>query len=132
MTMRHIFLLAAMAATTLGTADLALAKDRPDGPPPECRQNDRTCPPPPERRDRDDRQDEGRRRDDHRSRHARQDLAAPPRPGDSARDGRAFRPSRDSRLAPAPRGQENRVLDDHVVRVDSRTGRILAVVGTTR
>ena len=42
--MRRFFMLTAIAATALATGQAAMADNRPDGPRPECRQNDRDCP----------------------------------------------------------------------------------------
>ncbi|MBE3640477.1 hypothetical protein [Mangrovicoccus algicola] len=52
-----------------------------------------------------------------------------PKPGDSARGGRPVTPGPDGRLQAPPKGQEYRVIDDRVVRVDSQTLKVLAVVG---
>jgi hypothetical protein len=59
---------------------------------------------------------------------AAQDHPAP-RLGQTARNARPFQEARKSRLKTLPRGQEYRVVNDHIVRVDSKTLQILAVVG---
>lgn len=52
-----------------------------------------------------------------------------PRIGDSGRHGQRFERHANSRFAAPPRGQEYRVVDGNLVRVDSKTLRIVAVVG---
>lgn len=52
-----------------------------------------------------------------------------PRIGDNARRGQRFERTTNSRFAAPPRGQEYRVVDGTLVRVDSKTLQIVAVVG---
>lgn len=52
-----------------------------------------------------------------------------PQVGHSARGGQRFQQARTSRLPRPPYGQEYRVIDNTVVRVDSRTLQIVAIVG---
>ncbi|WP_172327255.1 hypothetical protein [Mangrovicoccus sp. HB161399] len=54
---------------------------------------------------------------------------AAPHVGDSAKAGRQVQPPAHGQLKAPPKGQEYRVIDDQVVRVDSSTLKILAVVG---
>ncbi len=140
--MRRFLMLTAMAVTTLA-GQAAMANDRPEGPPPECRQHDRKCPEQPKRQ----KPGHDRGKGDRPAAEARRDAQHPPGPaarrddrresparkiarvGDSARDARPFRPGRDSRVAPAPRGQEYRVIGDRLVLVDPSSQRILSVVG---
>ncbi|UFM67444.1 DUF1236 domain-containing protein (plasmid) [Paracoccus sp. MA] len=114
---------------------MAMAETRPDGPPPECRQNDRKCPAPPSK-------DAPRKAK--RSEHKPRPAEAPPRNakgkhapegrkalrvGDSIRDGRPFQRAANSRFAAPPRGQEYRVVHDQVVLVDQKTKRIVQILG---
>lgn len=52
-----------------------------------------------------------------------------PHVGERARGGQPFHQAENSRLPRPPRGQEYRVINDHVVRIDSKTLEIIAVVG---
>lgn len=52
-----------------------------------------------------------------------------PRVGQSGRNGRAFQQAQNSRFSPPPRGQEYRVVNDHLVLVDRDTLKIAAVLG---
>ena len=45
------------------------------------------------------------------------------------RGARMYHPPHDTRLRPLPRGQEYRVHDGHLMLVDSRTAKIIAVIG---
>lgn len=57
------------------------------------------------------------------------DSHQPPRIGDSARGGRPFVQAQNSRLPRPASGQEYRVVDDRLVRVDSDTLKIVAIIG---
>ncbi|ABL71512.1 hypothetical protein [Paracoccus denitrificans] len=152
--MRRFFMITAIAATTLGSSQMAMAETRPDGPPPECRQNDRKCPAPPSKDARkkgerskgehrpppsaEARRDghKPRQAPDHRPGEGREAKGKPPadgrqalRVGDSGRDGRAFQRAGNSRYAPAPRGQEYRVIRDQLVLVDQKSKRIVSILG---
>lgn len=139
--MRPVLILSALVVAGLAASQPALAQPQPDRPAPECRQDHRKCPEPPEKHRKappEARRDDGPRRvppaemrrearpDKHHDR--RHDL----RVGDSAREGRPFRPSRDSHLRPAPHGQEYRVIGDQVVLVDKKHHRIVSVIGPLR
>lgn len=52
-----------------------------------------------------------------------------PRIGHSARGGQPFQRAPDSRFNAPPRGQEYRVVNDHLVLVDSRTLKIVSIIG---
>lgn len=147
-----------MAATVFGSAELAQAQQKGDAPPPECRQGDRNCPPAPKRDKRhrqqrpqdasgfddarrgDDRRGEPRPGDDRRGpppeqlpRDARGEplpemRGAPPREDHAGRDPRQQH-AQGRRLAPPPKGQEYRVIDDKLVLVDKKSRRILSVIG---
>lgn len=65
----------------------------------------------------------GRSQQAHASQHRK------PGVGDSARSAQKFQQAQRSRLSTPPRGQEYRVKDNYVVRVDSSTLKVLAVVG---
>lgn len=52
-----------------------------------------------------------------------------PRIGDSGRGGQGFQRASNSRFKAPPRGQEYRVVNEHLVLVDSRTLKIVTVVG---
>lgn len=67
----------------------------------------------------------------HKAKPGKSHQAAPqaPKVGTSARNGRPFHQARNSRLKHPPQGQEYRVINDHIVRVDSKTMQIIAVVG---
>lgn len=58
----------------------------------------------------------------------RRDTPAP-RIGESGRSGQHFQRAQNSRFNTAPRGQEYRVVNDHLVLVHSRTLAIVSVVG---
>lgn len=147
--MRRFFMLTAIAATALATGQAAMADNRPDGPRPECRQNDRDCPPPPPKdAPRKAKRNEGKappppaevNRGEHKPRPAEApprnartkhtpDGRKPLRVGDSIRDGRPFQRASTSRFAPPPPGQEYRVVHDQVVLVDKKTKRIVQILG---
>lgn len=134
--MNRFLMIAAVAATALGGGQMALADSRPT--PPECRQNDRKCPEPrpaeTKRKDGDRREQprDAHRNGNHRPdqpRDARRAEHRAPRPGDNGRDARPFVRAENSRFAPAPRGQEYRVIRDQLVLVDQKTKRIVSVLG---
>ncbi len=52
-----------------------------------------------------------------------------PRVGQSARSGRSFHQAANSRFPRAPRGQEYRAVNGHLVLVDSNSLQILAIMG---
>ncbi len=52
-----------------------------------------------------------------------------PHIGDRARNAKPFRQAQNSRLPRLPRWQEYRVVDNHLVRIDSDTLKIVAVIG---
>ncbi|AMY67367.1 hypothetical protein [Frigidibacter mobilis] len=54
---------------------------------------------------------------------------AAPQAGDSGKGGRPYQRARDSRFREPPRGQEYRVVNDHLVLVDSRTSKVVTVLG---
>lgn len=152
--MRRILMMTAIAVTALGSGQMAMAETRPDGPPPECRQDDRKCPAPPARDARKgakpargDRPEppphearrgepKSRKAPDHGPEEPRQAKGKPPadgrralRLGDSGREGRPFQRSGNSRYEPAPRGQEYRVIRDQLVLVDQKSKRIVSILG---
>lgn len=152
--MRRFLMMTAIAVTAIGGSQMTRAETRPDGPPPECRRDDRKCPAPPAKdAGKKDERPKGERRappaqearrdghkppqaPDHRPGEAREAKGKPPtegrkalRLGDSARDGRAFQRAGNSRYAPAPRGQEYRVVRDQLVLVDQKTKRIVSILG---
>lgn len=127
-----------LAATLLAllTAPVAVqAQTVKAGAPPECRQQDRKCPPPgqqpgPDRKARghDGAHDGGRDAGRGDRREVRRDHPPAPRVGADGRAGRHWTPPRDSRLPPAPRGREYRVIGDHLVLVDRQSQRVVSVV----
>ncbi len=147
--MRRFFMMTAIAATALGSGQMAMAETRPDGPPPECRQNDRKCPAPPSKdaprkAKRSERKAPPPPAEVKRGEHKPRPAEAPPRNakgkhapdgrkalrvGDSIRDGRPFQRAANSRFAAPPRGQEYRVVHDQVVLVDQKTKRIAQILG---
>ena len=54
---------------------------------------------------------------------------APPAVGARVPHGKPFQQAKGSRFKAPPRGQEYRVVDDHLVRIDSKTLKVVAVVG---
>lgn len=56
-------------------------------------------------------------------------IARAPKAGDSGRDGKPFLRGSDSRFKAPPHGQEYRVVDDRLVLVDSKTLKIVTVLG---
>lgn len=52
-----------------------------------------------------------------------------PRPGENARSGRPFQRADNSRFNAPPRGQEYRVVNEHLVLVDSDTLKVVTVLG---
>lgn len=62
-------------------------------------------------------------------RHAKPQPVYNIRPGHSAARGRPFHRGKNSRFHAPPRGQEYRVVNDHLVLADSRTLQIVAVLG---
>lgn len=117
-------LLALLTAPVAVQAQRLHTGQRPDAPPPECRQQDRPCPPPRA-------QDKPGPRDD-RKKHRHAAPPAAPHPGEDARAGRVWTPPQGSRMARAPRGQEYRVIGDHLVLLDSHSRRIVSVVAPVR
>lgn len=124
--MRRLLMMGAMAALVL-SAQGALAESRPEGQPPACRQQDRKCPAPPPQ----DKQAKPEHRREVRN-ETRRDGPPAPHVGEDARAGRPWTPPRDSRMAKAPRGQEYRVIADHLVLVDKKSHRIVSVVAPVR
>ncbi|TRW99375.1 hypothetical protein FNJ84_01490 [Paracoccus sp. M683] len=55
--------------------------------------------------------------------------ASAPRVGDSGRSGQPIERARNSRFDAPPRGQEYRVVDEHLVLVDSNSKQIVTVLG---
>ncbi|MDS9469377.1 hypothetical protein RGQ15_17580 [Paracoccus sp. MBLB3053] len=142
--MRRFLMMTAIAATTLGSAQLAQAEARPDGPPPVCRQDQKDCPKPQkaeQKKHRDDRA--GRPGDDRRGpppemRAGRQEPRRDDQPGmaprhlrvgDNGAAGTPFKPGKDMRLKEAPRGKEYRVIDDRLVLVNKKDHKIVEVLG---
>lgn len=87
---------------------------------------------------RDDAPDETRRdahparppaQDGRHPRHAAEHRRDTPHIGDSGRGGQAVHRAPDSRFRPAPQGQEYRVVKDYLVLIDSRTQKIVTVLG---
>lgn len=120
--MRHLIIATAAVAVTLAmapVASVAQSRDRPYCPP-----DQRTCV----------QQDTGRpgaapRHDTRAHGKAVQTRPKAPRIGDTGRGSQAFHRAQASRFKAPPRGQEYRVVNDHLVLVDSRTLRIVSVVG---
>lgn len=65
------------------------------------------------------------RRDENRGREHR----TAPRPGESGWGGQRFERAGSSRFKAPPRGQEYRVINEHLVLVDSNTLKVVAVLG---
>jgi len=107
--MRRFLMMTAIAATTLGAAQIASANSRPEGPPPACQRDRKDCQKPP--------QVEPPRHDE-RQRH-----------GDNGHQGKVFHPGKGGKLAEAPRGKEYRVIGDKLVLVNKRTHQIVRVIG---
>ncbi|WP_435167482.1 hypothetical protein [Falsirhodobacter sp. 1013] len=76
-------------------------------------------------RDREHARDRDRDRDHHRHRHDDRRF----HPGDYARDSYRLPPGQLDRLPRLPRGQEYRRVGDNLLRVDSDTLKIIAVLG---
>jgi len=58
-----------------------------------------------------------------------QQRIASPRAGDNGKNGRPYQRAKNSRFKEPPRGQEYRVVNDHLVLVDSRTSKVVSVLG---
>lgn len=138
--MRRFLMMTAIAATTLGAAQVAQADARPDGPPPVCRPDQKKCPEAPHGvKPRKDAPREDRRGPPPPAETRGNDQAhRGPRPGDGPEHirraeagdhGRVFKPGRDSRLEKAPRGKEYRVIDDKLVLVNKKDKKIVRVIG---
>ncbi len=148
--MRRPILFAAIAAMTLATASASFAQSRQQPAPvrecastPGSRQPE--CPPLPAGKPGQSGQQgrmphPGARPDAPRGLHQAQRAAPPrdqwtaarhqaPRVGTSAKGAQPFLRATDSRFKPPPRGQDYRVVDGHLVLVDSQTLRIVSVVG---
>lgn len=52
-----------------------------------------------------------------------------PHVGDSGKGGRSIQQARNSRLPAPPKNEHYRVIDDHVVRVNDKSQKIVAIVG---
>ncbi|MFN3525211.1 MAG: hypothetical protein ACK4YU_03905, partial [Paracoccus sp. (in: a-proteobacteria)] len=59
----------------------------------------------------------------------RRDNRPTPKAGASARGGQPFQRAAGSRFSAPPRGQEYRVVNEHLVLVDSRSQNIVTVLG---
>ena len=145
--MRRPILFAAIAAMTLATASASFAQSRQQPAPvrecagtPGSRQPE--CPPLPAGKPGQQGRmpHSGARPDAPRGQHQAQPAAPPrdqwtaarhqaPRVGTSAKGTQPFLRATDSRFKPPPRGQDYRVVDGHLVLVDSQTLRIVSVVG---
>ncbi|MDP3339230.1 hypothetical protein [Frigidibacter sp.] len=58
-----------------------------------------------------------------------QKRIASPRAGDNGKNGRPYQRAKGSRFKEPPRGQEYRVVNDHLVLVDNRTSKVVSVLG---
>lgn len=140
--MRRLILVATAAAITLAAAPESFAQSR-QAPDPECRtgqhgqQSD--CTPDP----RDNRKAQPRAEAPRGNQQARNEPQArpaepapsrpnTPRVGEPARNGQPFMRAGNSRFKAPPRGQEYRVVNEHLVLVDSQTLRIVTVLGLLR
>ncbi|SMO93105.1 hypothetical protein [Paracoccus laeviglucosivorans] len=122
MKLQRLLMISTVALAGLGAGQAAFADQRPDGPPPECRQHDKKCPKPKDARHAPPPAEGGRR-----EAHPNQLEAV--RIGDDARDGRVFKPQKHGNLRAAPRGQEYRVIRDQLALVRKKDGRVLSVLG---
>lgn len=140
--MRRILILSALVIAGLGTSQPSFAQSKPERPAAECHDRGaKKCPPAREGKNHREKQDhhtgkrqpnDDRRDDRHQARrdpHHKDDRPAPPRIGDNVGQGERFRPSRKMHLPDAPRGQQYRVIGDHIVLVDKHNHRITQVVG---
>jgi len=119
--MRRFLMMTAIAATTLGAAQIASADSRPEGPPPACQRDRKDCQKPPQAQPdhKAPRQGDGQpQRHDEPKRH-----------GDNGHQGKIFHPGKGGKLAEAPRGKEYRVIGDKLVLVNKRTHQIVRVIG---
>lgn len=150
--MRRISILTALAVCGLGLSQAATAQTRPaDDPPRQCRQSDGKCERPDGARPRGP-QPQGGQHDARRApppgaqggqqrraghapgqeQHGNQARRNAPRKGDSARQARPFQRADNSRFAAPGKGKDLRVMQGEVVLVDSRTGRVLDILGPVR
>lgn len=120
--MRRLIIATAAVATLLAAAPASFAQSRGGQ---QCPPNQRNCV----------QQDSPRPgNQEQRPRAGRADQAAQPgrpapRIGENGRGGRQFERASSSRFKAPPRGQEYRVVNDHLVLVDSNTLKIVTVLG---
>ena len=128
--MKRMMMTVLVAATALAAAPAAMAQS-----PGKCSPGQRECGPRNEQRhERTERSAPPQRANPAPA--ARHRDPAPvvrkrvaPRPGGIARGARFPKHERDRRLPPPPRGQQYRIYEDRVVRVDAESLRIVAVLG---
>lgn len=123
--MRHLIIATAAVAVTLVMvpASFAQSRDKPNCPPNQqtCVQDDIGRPgSQPQPQPQHDARKHGKVAE---TRHK------VPRIGDNGRGGQNFHRAQNSRFKAPPRGQEYRVVNEHLVLVDSKTLRIVTVVG---
>lgn len=121
--MRHHLIAAALSLAALGHAPMALAQRAPDGPPPACTRHGQ----PGDKAGKCRKPAPQDARQPHRDAPHPDDRRDTPRIGHSGRDARAVEAP--AGMQAAPRGQEYRILDGHVVLVDKNTQRIVALPG---
>lgn len=119
--MRYLIIATIAAAITLATTPTSFAQSHDK---PYCPPNQRTCV----------QDDIGRlgpspQRDGQKHSKATETRHKAPRIGDNGRGGQVFHRAHNSRFKVPPRGQEYRVINEHLVLVDSKTLRIITVVG---
>lgn len=137
--MRHLIMFATAAAITLSGVSASHAQPQPRTTD-DCPRGQQTCVKPDQPRAPEGRGKEADRRPAPQTAPSRQDnrpaQAAPrrdnrpaPHAGASARNGQPFQRAPGSRFAAPPRGQEYRVVNEHLVLVDSRSQNIVTVLG---
>lgn len=138
--MRHLIMLAAASAITLMGVSASQAQPQPRTTT-DCPRGQQTCVKPDDARAPGQRANEANRRPTPQATPPRPDSrtaqqAAPrrdnrpmPKAGASARGGQPFQRAAGSRISAPPRGQEYRVVNEHLVLVDSRSQNIVTVLG---
>lgn len=121
--MRRLLMIASAAAITLASVPAGYAQSRNSDRCPRGQDScvmDRTTPAQARRTGSSAERRDGHRQGAHR---------ATPRPGENGRGGQRFERAGSSRFKAPPRGQEYRVINEHLVLVDSNTLKVVTVLG---
>ncbi len=133
--MKRTVILATAVATMFGSVSVAQAQSRDNG---ACRPGESRCE---QQQGKKPVQQQGQRPQAERTperaperpaaqkRLEPQQRIASPRAGDNGKNGRPYQRAKNSRFKEPPRGQEYRVVNDHLVLVDSRTSKVVSVLG---